>query len=306
MKALLWMGTAAVAGGLGTAVVGLGRAAAAGAASRESLALVDDGGPSAQRSELSLPFVVRFLGPAWNVLEQVSLRCTPVFWVDRLKRSVRLAGLGTWGIEGILAMKGAFALGGALLIPVFMALTGRSIGSVLVWVVLGAAGGFFVPDVWVSRRGRQRQDEIRRSLPEALDLMAIAVQAGSGLETAIALVAQRLQGPLGEELNRLLQEVQLGSSRREALHNLRDRTDVSELSTFSLALAQADTLGTPLGEVLRVQAGEMRMLRRQRAREKAAKTPVKLLLPLLVGIFPALGVVIMGPAVISIARAFSG
>jgi tight adherence protein C len=127
-----------------------------------------------------------------------------------------------------------------------------------------------------------------------------------GLEAAIDLVVQRLPGALGEELHRMLQELALGVSRREAFANLRDRTEVDELSTFALILTQADALGSPLGSVLRAQAAEMRALRRQRAREQGAKTPVALLFPLLLGIFPALMLVIMGPAVVSIVRAFSG
>jgi tight adherence protein C len=172
------------------------------------------------------------------------------------------------------------------------------------WAVLGALFGFFLPDLFIARRADDRQGEIRRALPEALDLLAIAVQAGMGLEQAIELVARRLPGALGEEFHRMLQEVQLGSSRREALTHLRERTEITELSTFALSLAQADTLGSPLGEVLRVQAQEMRMLRRQRAREHAAKVPVKLLFPLLTCIFPALAIVVIGPAAISIIKAF--
>ena len=127
-----------------------------------------------------------------------------------------------------------------------------------------------------------------------------------GLEQAIELVARRMPGALGEEFHRMLQEVQLGASRREALAHLRERTEVPELSTFALSLAQADSLGSPLGEVLRVQAAQMRMLRRQRAREIAAKVPVKLLFPLLLFIFPALAIVVIGPAIVTILKAFGG
>ncbi|MGH2708875.1 MAG: type II secretion system F family protein, partial [Actinomycetota bacterium] len=130
------------------------------------------------------------------------------------------------------------------------------------------------------------------------------VQAGIGLEGSIELVSRKLPGALGDELHRLLQEIQLGASRRQALQALRDRTNVSELSTFALALIQADTVGSPVARVLGAHAAEMRMLRRQRAREKAAKLPVKLLFPLLLTIFPALMIIVIGPAVISIIKVF--
>jgi len=153
----------------------------------------------------------------------------------------------------------------ALALPLLSALLGAKFGNVLLWGIVGAAAGFFAPDIFIARKGKERQAEIRRALPETLDLLAIAVGAGMGLEAAIDLVIQRLPGALCEEFHRLLQELALGVSRREALANLRDRTEVDELSTFALILTQADALGSPLGSVLKAQAAEMRALRRQRA-----------------------------------------
>jgi tight adherence protein C len=278
----------------------------AGRLSEGALDTIMDDETDSYRAELSQPFAVRLFGPAWVGLERAVKSVTPGWWLDRLRRNAKLAGLGRWGIEGILAMKVLFGLAVGLTFPILAALAGATLGRVALWAVVCGTIGFFVPDLLIARKADGRQDEIRRDLPETLDLMAIAVQAGMGLEGAVELVARRLPGALGEEFHRMLQEVQLGATRREALTNLRQRTEVQELSTFALSLAQADALGTPLGEVLRAQAAEMRMLRRQRAREQAAKTPVKLLFPLLVGIFPAMFVVVVGPAVISIVQAFSG
>lgn len=304
MDALLWIGALTVASGLGAAVVGVGREVAATDGEAGVEAILDES-PDLYRAELERPFAVRLLGPALDVFERGVRAVTPAWWIDRLHRNAALAGFGRWGIEGVLALKGAFAAGGALLVLALAVLVDLGAGGVVAWMFLGAIGGFFGPDIWMAHQADSRQDGIRGALPETLDLMAIAVQAGMGLEQAMELVSRRLPGPLGEELGRTLREIQLGASRREALHHLRERTEVSELSTFALALAQADALGAPISEVLKVQAGEMRMLRRQRAREKAAKVPVKLLIPLLVGIFPALGIVIMGPAVIKIIDAFA-
>ncbi len=305
MEAILLLGALTVAGGIGAASVGLGRSLSARRVDGSIEAIASDS-TDLHRAELSRPFMDRLLGPASGVFERAVRSVTPSWWIKRLRTNAGLAGLGRLGVEGALALKAVVAIGGAFIFAAGSTIVGISAGGTTLWTVVGAVVGFFVPDVLIAHRAEARQGEIRRTLPEALDLMAIAVQAGTGLEQAVELVARRLPGALGEELHRMLQEVQLGASRREALNHLRDRTEVPELSTFALSLAQADALGSPLGEVLRVQAQEMRMLRRQRARETAAKVPVKLLFPLLVCIFPALGIVVIGPAIISIMGAFGG
>lgn len=226
--------------------------------------------------------------------------------MTRMRRHAMLAGLGPSGVEAILALKAAATAAGATLLPLAVGvLTGGS-GALVLWGIVGGAAGFFIPDLLIAKQGTARQLQIKRTLPETIDLMAIAVQAGMGLEAAIELVSQKLPGALGDELYRLLQEVQLGSSRRQALQRLRDRTEVDELSAFALALIQADIIGSPVAEVLQSNANQMRLIRRQDAREMAAKLPVKLLFPMLLFIFPALIVVIIGPAAISILSTFGG
>ncbi|HVT21912.1 MAG TPA: type II secretion system F family protein, partial [Mycobacteriales bacterium] len=151
-------------------------------------------------------------------------------------------------------------------------------------------------------RAKERQQAIARALPDALDLLSITVEAGLGLEQALVVVTDRLEGPLGDELRRMLREIELGVDRRKALEFLRSRTDVRELSGFVVALLQADELGMAIGEVLRVQAAQVRLVRRQHAREQAAKTPVKILFPVIFTIFPAMFVVTIGPGAIKIAQ----
>jgi tight adherence protein C len=304
MEGLFVIGMLAVATGLGATTIGLGRRLVAGRVRGDAVSAILDDSPDQHRAEMAQPFVTRLLGPFQMSFERAVRRVTPTWWVERLRRNASLAGMGRWGMEGAFALKAVVGVGGAVLFVAISAIANVGVGGVLTWALLGALFGFFLPDLFIARRADDRQGEIRSTLPEALDLLAIAVQAGMGLEQAIELVARRLPGALGEEFHRMLQEVQLGSSRREALTHLRERTEVSELSTFALSLAQADALGSPLGEVLRVQAQEMRMLRRQRAREHAAKVPVKLLFPLLSCIFPALVIVVIGPAAISIIKAF--
>jgi tight adherence protein C len=172
-------------------------------------------------------------------------------------------------------------------------------GMIRMAVFLGIIGIAF-PESRLSSKKEDRHTSMRRDLPDVLDLLVISVEAGVGLEGAIEVVGRHFDSPLAHELNRMLREMELGVPRRTALQNLRRRIEMPEISTFVLSLMQADALGMPLGRVLRTQANEMRSKRRQWAREKAAKLPVKILFPMFLFIFPALFVVVLGPAVSSI------
>jgi tight adherence protein C len=175
---------------------------------------------------------------------------------------------------------------------------GLAMGGLL--VVLGAGFGYVLPGFWLDKRAAGRQRRIDRALPETLDLLALTVQAGLGLEQALASVAEEIDGPLRAELDRTLREQQLGRSRHEALQALGQRTPSDDLRNLIAAMLQAERLGAPLTTTLNVQARELRRRRRGRAREQAGKTPVKLLFPLVFGIFPALFIVILGPGVLKI------
>jgi tight adherence protein C len=306
MNLILWVGPAAVGLGLGAVAAGLVGRSSERRTSFAALQSIVGGGIDTRQAELAAPLSQRLLGPVGQSLTKIARAVTPGTMVARLRQNTSLAGLGSLGVEGALALKTAGAALMALIFPLGLALIGVGVGNVVLLGFIGAAIGFMLPDVFIAQRGRKRQAEIRKALPETLDLLAIAVGAGMGLEAAIELVIQRLPGALGQEFYRILQELSLGVARREAFGSLRTRTEVDELSTFALILTQADALGTPLSVVLKSQAAEMRMLRRQRAREQGAKTPVALLFPLLLGIFPALMLVVIGPAVISIMKAFSG
>jgi tight adherence protein C len=171
-------------------------------------------------------------------------------------------------------------------------------------MALGGFIGYYLPE-WVLRsKSGKRQHKMRRALPDALDLLSITVEAGLGFDAALSRVARQEGGPLGEELHRVLQEMQLGKSRADALRDLGDRTSIPEFKSFILAMIQADVFGISIAKVLHVQANEMRVKRRQRAEETAQKVPVKIVFPLITCIFPALFVVLLGPAAISIYNAF--
>ena len=193
--------------------------------------------------------------------------------------------------------------GGGVLLGLLLAKTAGYHGFGLLRMVVVLAGmGVFAPAAWLRRKQDERQASIKRDLPDVLDLLAISVEAGVGFEGAVEVVTRHFDSPLAVEFNRMLQEMELGLPRREALQNLKRRTEVPELSNFVLILVQADALGMPIGRVLRTQAVEMRLKRRQWAREKAARLPVKILMPLTLFILPALFVVILGPAAMSIAK----
>jgi tight adherence protein C len=222
-----------------------------------------------------------------------------------MHRQLLYAGLsGQFRAEEIIALQVLGAIAGFLL-AVLLAATGTLTGgvSILVLVLLPLAGGW-APRSWLDRKVDERRNAIRRDLPDTLDLLAISVEAGMGFEGALGVVCDNFDSPLANEFARTLREMELGLPRREALQNLKKRTEVPELSNFVLTLTQADALGMPVGRVLKITADEMRTKRQQWAREKAAKLPVKILFPLVLFIFPAIFVVLLGPAASDIGQAF--
>jgi tight adherence protein C len=166
--------------------------------------------------------------------------------------------------------------------------------------------GFMLPKIWLSNRVKHRQKEILKSLPDAFDLITTCVEAGLGLDSALAKVAEKVEGPFAEELLIALKETSLGKLRREALKEMGERAGVPDLTTFINAVIQAETMGTSIATVLRVQSDQMRMRRRQRAEQQAHQAPVKMIFPLALCIFPTLFIVILGPAGISIYESFVG
>ncbi len=251
--------------------------------------------------ELADPLSVRVLQPALERLGDAVRRVAPSGVMKRLDDELTYAGAPAgWDGERLLVLKAVLAAGLALSTPLWAPALGIE-GTRLVFTPpLAAFVGWFAPE-WVLRsKSGERQGAIRRALPDALDLLAITVQAGLAFDGALDKVARQLGGPLGEEFTRVVQEMRIGASRGEALRSLRDRTNVVELQTFVLALVQADAFGISIANVLKVQSVEIRTKRRQRAEEQAQKLPVKLIMPLMSCIFPSLFVVLLGPAALDI------
>jgi tight adherence protein C len=176
----------------------------------------------------------------------------------------------------------------------------------LLWAALFGVLGFFLPDLLLINKASHRSEQIQNALPDSLDLLTISVESGLAFDAALAQVARNTDGPLSEEFTRVLQEIQIGSGRSDALRALSERTDVDDLRIFLNSMVQAEKLGIPIADVLRVQAADMRLKRSQRIEEQAMKLPVKMIFPLILCIMPAMFVVILGPAVIAIYQTLLG
>jgi tight adherence protein C len=262
--------------------------------------------PDSMRKELDAPFNERVTGPALARLTALGRRLTPNDASSRLRRKLDLAGNPAgWDADRILALKmlGLF-VGGA--VGVIVPLLGGNVSWAILFGVGLAVLGFFGPNLVLYQKAYDRSQRIQRELPDALDLLVISVESGLGFDAALAQVARNTEGPLAEEFFRVLQEMQLGTGRSDAMRALADRTDVVDLRGFITAMVQADAFGIPIANVLRIQAREMRTRRSQRAEETAMKIPVKILFPLIFCILPALFIVILGPAAIQIITSFSG
>jgi len=252
---------------------------------------------------LSEPFLIRVVRPMTGGIWSLLTRLTPGSYLENVHKKILVAGLSsTLRAEEFVVGQAISAVLFTLLAIAYVVL-GHPAGKwALISLVLIPAIGVIGPQSWLSRKVNDRKMAIRKDLPDTLDLLAISVEAGMGFEGALDIVCQHFSSPLAEEFSRTLREMELGLPRKDAFQNLKRRTQVPELSNFVLAILQADALGIPVGRVLRTQAMEMRAKRRQWAREKAAKLPVKILFPLMAFIFPSIMVVIIGPGASGIVK----
>jgi len=244
--------------------------------------------------------------PVMEAMGATARRLTPHGWIESLDRRLTLCGRPpAWTIGRILGAK--LVLGVGVFVWGFLTFVGSFTMPIFAMWVGMIALGYFAPDLILHSRGTERQKLIDLELPNVLDQVTIAVEAGLGFEAALARTTQAGSGPLSKEFARMLQEIQLGTPRAQAMRNLANRIDSPDLRHFVTAIVQAENYGISIADILRTQAAEQRMKRRQRAEEQAMKVPVKMVLPLILCILPALFVVILGPAVIQISRTmFSG
>ena len=249
---------------------------------------------------LEQDFSTRAVAPVMQGVGRFATRFTPTGWVEKSQHKLVLAGWAermdgnTWAAIRIISLGVGIVLA-FLIVPIIEdGMLKLLVGGFLVVI------GFFGPEASLNRAIDDRRKEMEKQLPDMIDLLVISVEAGLGFESAMGRVVQNVPGELSKEFQRMLQETRVGVSRHEALRNLAGRTDVEDLDSFILALIQADQFGVSIARMLRVQADEMRVRRRQRIQEKAFAAPVKMIFPMLLCIFPSIFIVILGPAALSI------
>jgi tight adherence protein C len=263
--------------------------------------------PESMRREAEPGFGDRVVSPALQRFTRYGRRLTPTGQADRIRHKLELGGSPKrWDTDRVLAFKALGLLGGAAFGLLLAIALGVGVLPVIGITALVAAVGYYGPDLWLYQLAYDRAEQLQRTLPDALDLLTISVEAGLGFDAALAQVARNTEGPLADEFFRVLQEMQIGLGRAEAFRALSERSNVADLRNFVTAMIQADVFGIPVANVLRVQAREMRVKRTQRAEEKAQQVPVKILFPLIFCILPTLFVVVIGPAAINIIHSFRG
>jgi tight adherence protein C len=263
--------------------------------------------PVTREDDLSRSFVERALVPFLGALGALGTRLTPIGMRKRIGRKVVLMGSPPgWDADKLAALKVMGAITGVGL--GWLCATALGWEGLMYWSVVLLVGGIgaLLPGTTLDLKARTRQELIRRALPDTMDLLTISVEAGLGFDAALAQVVRSTDGPLAQEIARMLQEMQVGVARADALRNVADRNDVDELKGFVLAMVQAEQFGVSIAKVLRSQAGQLRTKRRQRAEERAMKIPVKILFPLIFCILPAMFVVLLGPGIIKVASQFLG
>jgi tight adherence protein C len=247
------------------------------------------------------PFNERALVPLKSGLARAALRVTPRASIESVSLKLARAGLARKvSPTGFLAMKAALAVGGFFVAQLATGLTSK--GVLLGLVFAGAA--FMFPDIFLTYKTRSRKEALSAELPDALDLLAVSVEAGLGFDAAVSKLNEHMDGTLAEEFTLALGEVRIGESRQKALQKMAQRVDTPEFSAFVRAVIQADQLGISLGRILKVQAEDSRTRRQLAAEEKAQKAPIKMLFPTVFFIFPALFIVVLGPALLNLGEIF--
>lgn len=299
---MLALGVGGIFAGIATALAAFGVLSAERQQVGRSLAAIEalQGASPGMLRELDKPFAERVIRPLLARMTYVGKRLTGADTSERLHRKLEYAGSpASWDVDRVLAFKVIGALGGVTLGAAVPFVLGRGVVVVVgVALVVGLAG-FFAPDLVLYQAAHKRAEQMRRELPNALDLLTISVEAGLAFDAALSQVARNTTGPLAAEFFRVLQEMQIGLGRMDAMRALAERVKLPDLKSFVSAMVQADSFGIPIANVLRVQAKEMRIKRRQWAEEMAQKVPVKILFPLIFFIMPTLFIVILGPAVIT-------
>ncbi len=264
---------------------------------------------SLEQIEMQQPFTQRVLVPLLQRIGELSTSFTPQKVLEDTTHKLEIAGNpGRIDAATFLASRFVVALffGGILLMVGLFSPNRWPLGQTLLVVLLFTLLGFFFPQLWLQSRINSRQKEIRKAMPDALDLLTICVEAGLGFEAAMAKVSEKWENQLSLALLRAIREIQLGKARRDAMRDMAERIGIPEMTSFVAAIIQSEILGVSLAKVLRIQSDQMRVRRRQRAEEQAHQAPVKMILPLAFLIFPSIFIILLTPAAIQLGRSFGG
>ncbi|HUT21138.1 MAG TPA: type II secretion system F family protein [Anaerolineae bacterium] len=251
--------------------------------------------------ELSASFAQRVIYPTLDAISNLVSQFTPAKTREKIRRRLELAGNPgnlTPGSFTVVQLVATVVLGG--LVFGLMLIAKPPMARRILFTVLAALVGFFLPSLWLTSKIKRRQDQIIKALPDGLDLLTICVEAGLGFDQAVQHLVEKQDNELSRAFNRYLQEVSLGRTRRDALQGFSSRMDVPDVTSFVAAIIQADQLGVSMAKILRIQSNQMRIRRRQRAEQKAHQAPIKMLFPLAFLVFPAMFIVLLGPAVLQI------
>ncbi len=252
--------------------------------------------------EMSAPFSERVIQPLIHGMSNFITRFAPQQNVESVRHKLDLAGNpNNWNPSDFLGVRGLSAVVTATLGALLFLAMRSQVPMVLLAIGVGGILGFSLPSFWLGSKIRTRQHNVQKALPDALDLLTISVEAGLAFDSAIAKVAEKWDNELSQAFGRVIAEVRVGKLRREALRDMATRIEVQDVSTFIAAVIQADQLGVSISKVLHIQSEQMRVKRRQRAEEQANQAPVKMMIPLAFLIFPAIFIIILGPAVIQFA-----
>jgi tight adherence protein C len=264
---------------------------------------------SLENIELSQPFTDRIIYPIARALGELAIKFTPENALQTTTRKLELAGSPS-GLDPTLFLALRFicavAFAGLLFLVFSVASVKWPFGRVFLICMVFMVLGFFFPELWLSSQINKRQHEIRKAMPDALDLLTICVEAGLGFDAAMAKVSEKWTNELSLAFGRTIREVQLGKLRRDALRDMSDRIGIAEMTSFIAAVIQSEQLGVSMAKVLRIQSDQMRVKRRQLAEEEAHKAPIKMLFPMALLIFPSLMIVLLTPAALKLMQSSLG
>jgi tight adherence protein C len=262
-----------------------------------------------RKLELSQPFTQRVIYPMARKMGELAVRFTPQNAINSINRKLELAGSpANVDATMILAAQAICAVifGGLVVLVFTVGATKWPFGRVILFAFLFGGLGYMFPQLWLSSKISRRQKEIRKAMPDALDLLTICVEAGLGFDAAMSKVSEKWESQLSFAFARAIQEIQLGKVRREALRDMAERIGIPEMTSFVAAVIQSEQLGVSLAKVLRIQSDQMRVKRRQRAEEEAHKAPLKMLIPMALLIFPSLMIVLLTPAALRLFQSALG